>query len=60
MVYNALSLHLAALNYFHIFQIGVPAALSIYFDFFSGIIQSYVFIMLTMAYVGDAAGCKDE
>lgn len=60
VVYNALSLHLAALNYFHIFQIGVPAALSIYFDFFSGIIQSYVFIMLTMAYVGDAAGCKDE
>ena len=59
VVYNALSLKLAALNYFHIFQIGVPAVLSIYFDFFSGVIQSYVFIMLTMAYVGDAAG-KDE
>lgn len=60
VVYNALCLNLAALNYFHIFQIGVPAVLSIYFDFFSGVIQSYVFIMLTMAYVGDAAGCKDE
>lgn len=56
VVYNALSLKLAALNYFHIFQIGVPAVLSIYFDFFSGVIQSYVFIMLTMAYVGDASG----
>lgn len=56
VVYNALSLKIAALNYFHIFQIGVPAVLSIYFDFFSGVIQSYVFIMLTMAYVGDASG----
>lgn len=59
VVYNALSLKIAALNYFHIFQIGVPAVLSIYFDFFSGVIQSYVFIMLTMAYVGDAAGKED-
>lgn len=37
--------------YFNIFQIGIPAALSIYFDLFSGVIQSYVFIMLTMAYI---------
>jgi F-type H+-transporting ATPase subunit a len=59
VVYNALALHLSALNYFHVFQIGIPAVLSIYFDFFSGVIQSYVFIMLTMAYVGDAAG-KEE
>ena len=59
VVYNALALHLNALNYFHVFQVGVPALLSIYFDFFSGVIQSYVFIMLTMAYVGDAAG-KEE
>lgn len=36
---------------FNIFQIGVPAVLSIYFDLFSGVIQSYVFIMLTMAYI---------
>jgi len=60
VVYNALNLHLAALNYFHIFQIGIPAALSVYFDFFSGIIQSYVFIMLTMVYVSNAAGSKDK
>ncbi|MCC8042267.1 MAG: F0F1 ATP synthase subunit A [Oscillospiraceae bacterium] len=60
VVYNALSLQaLEFLNYFHIFQIGIPAALSIYFDFFSGVIQSYVFIMLTMVYVGQAAGAND-
>lgn len=36
---------------FNIFQIGIPAVLSIYFDLFSGAIQSYVFVMLTMAYI---------
>lgn len=36
---------------FNILQIGIPAVLSIYFDLFSGAIQSYVFIMLTMAYI---------
>lgn len=58
LVYNLIPALASAtfLNYFHIFQIGVPAVLSIYFDFFSSVIQSYVFIMLTMAYVGDAAG----
>lgn len=60
VVYNSMSLQAVSfLNYFHVFQIGIPALLSIYFDFFSGVIQSYVFIMLTMAYVGDAAG-KEE
>ncbi len=54
--YNAVGLSFAALEYFKIFQVGVPALLSVYFDFFSSTIQSYVFIMLTMAYVGDAAG----
>ena len=37
--------------YFSIFQVGIPAVLSLYFDLFSGVIQSYVFIMLTMAYI---------
>lgn len=41
----------AEVYYFNIFQIGIPAVLSIYFDLFSGAIQSYVFIMLTMAYI---------
>ena len=56
LLYNAAGLSFALFDYFKIFQVGVPAVLSVYFDFFSGTIQSYVFIMLTMAYVGDAAG----
>ena len=59
VVYNAAHMQIAALDYFKVFQVGLPAAFSVYFDFFSSTIQSYVFIMLTMAYVGDAAG-KDN
>lgn len=33
-----------------------PAALHVYFDLFSGAIQTYVFCMLTMTYVSDACG----
>ncbi len=33
-----------------------PAALHVYFDLFSGAIQTYVFCMLTMTYVSDAIG----
>ena len=56
LIYNAAGVSFVLFDYFKIFQIGVPAALSVYFDFFSSTIQSYVFIMLTMTYVGDAAG----
>ncbi|HOO27078.1 MAG TPA: F0F1 ATP synthase subunit A [Lachnospiraceae bacterium] len=35
-------------------KIGFPAALHVYFDLFSGGIQTYVFCMLTMTYVTDA------
>lgn len=37
-----------------LFQIGIPAVLSLYFDLFSGLIQAVVFCMLTMVYVGAA------
>ena len=37
-----------------IFQAGIPAVLSLYFDIFSGFIQSFVFSLLTMVYVGAA------
>ena len=33
-----------------------PAVLHVYFDMFSGAIQTYVFCMLTMTYVSDAIG----
>lgn len=32
-------------------QIGLPAILSIYFDVFSGLLQAYIFAMLTMLYI---------
>ena len=38
-----------------IFQAGIPAFLSLYFDFFSGFVQAFVFCLLTMVYV--AAAC---
>ena len=37
-------------------KIGIPSVLHIYFDLFSGAIQTYVFCMLTMTYVTDAIG----
>lgn len=39
------------LGEFPLFQIGIPAVLSVYFDVFSGILQAYIFAMLTMLYV---------
>ena len=33
-----------------------PAVLHVYFDMFSGAIQTYVFCMLTMTYISDAVG----
>ena len=37
-----------------IFQAGIPAVLSVYFDLFSGFVQAFVFCLLTMVYVGNA------
>ncbi len=34
-----------------LFQLGLPAILSIYFDLFSGFLQAYIICMLTMVYV---------
>lgn len=36
-----------------------PAALHVYFDLFSGSIQTYVFCMLTMTYIRNAIGNED-
>ena len=37
-----------------IFQAGIPAFLSLYFDFFSSFVQAFVFCLLTMVYVAGA------
>lgn len=36
-----------------LFRIGIPAALHVYFDLFSGCIQAYVFCMLSMVYISN-------
>ncbi len=41
-----------------VIAIGWPAVLHVYFDLFSGAIQTYVFCMLTMTYISDAIGDK--
>lgn len=38
-----------------IFQLGIPAVLSIYFDLFTGFMQAFIFSMLTMAFISNAA-----
>lgn len=39
---------------------GWPAVLHVYFDLFSGAIQTYVFCMLTMTYISNAMGGEQE
>ena len=36
--------------------VGIPAVLSLYFDWFSSAMQAFIFCMLTMTYVNDAIG----
>lgn len=50
----------AELAMFPIFQVGIPAFLSIYFDLFSGFVQAFVFALLTMVYVGAACPPPSE
>lgn len=40
-----------AFGQFPLFQIGLPAVLSVYFDIFSGCMQAFIFAMLTMLYI---------
>ncbi len=36
-------------------QVGIPAFLSLYFDLFSGLMQAFIFCMLTMVFVSKAS-----
>ena len=40
-----------------IFAFGIPAVLSLYFDFFSGFVQALVFTLLSMVYI--AGSCPE-
>jgi F-type H+-transporting ATPase subunit a len=43
-----------------IFTYGIPAVLSVYFDFFSGFIQALVFTLLSMVYIGGSLPAPAE
>jgi F-type H+-transporting ATPase subunit a len=43
-----------------IFQAGIPAILSIYFDIFSAFVQALVFCLLTMVYIAGASPAPEE
>ena len=36
-------------------SVGVPAVLSVYFDWFTGFMQAFIFCMLTVMYIANAA-----
>ncbi len=38
-----------------ILDVGLPAILSVYFDWFTGVMQAYIFCMLTVMYIANAA-----
>ena len=40
-------------------QVGIPAVLNVYFSVFSGCVQPYIFCMLTMQFVAQAAGTEE-
>ena len=47
------------LGEFPFLQIGLPAILSVYFDVFSGLLQAFIFAMLTMLYVAGGYPAED-
>ena len=68
LIYGALSLMSNAilgwlpgmLGQIPLFQAGIPAVLSLYFDLFSGFVQAFVFSLLTMVYVSSASPSPEE
>lgn len=55
LLYNALAFMSASLGIgIPILQAGIPAVLHIYFDLFAGLLQSFIFAMLTMVFISMA------
>lgn len=48
------------LGEFPFLQVGLPAILSLYFDIFSGLMQAFIFAMLTMLYIATAGPDPEE
>lgn len=45
----------SSLSHIPILAVGIPAILSVYFDWFSGVMQAFIFSMLTILYIANAA-----
>ena len=45
----------ALLSHIPILSVGLPAILSFYFDWFTGVMQAFIFTMLTIMYIANAA-----
>lgn len=45
---------IAVIQTIPIFQVGIPAVLSVYFDVFGSVLQAYIFSMLTMVFISGA------
>ncbi len=45
----------SVLSQIPILSVGVPAVLSVYFDWFTGFMQAFIFCMLTVMYIANAA-----
>ena len=56
LLYNGLASATAALgiSFAPILQAGVPVILHLYFDVFAGLIQTFIFIMLSMVFISNA------
>lgn len=55
LVYSALAAFSTSLGIgIPILQVGIPAILHVYFDLFSGLLQTFIFAMLTMVFVSGA------
>lgn len=46
-------IHAALGSISNVLRVGIPAVFSLYFDIFSGLIQAYIFSMLTMLYISN-------
>ena len=51
--------HFGILSDVPIFQFGIPAVLSLYFDLFSGFVQALVFSLLSMVYIAGSCPAAD-
>ena len=45
----------SVLSHVPILDVGLPAILSVYFDWFTGVMQAYIFCMLTTMYIANAS-----